>query len=104
MTPPYSLPTQLLCSNNLSAFRVENRSGRGFDLISSGPNAPNVPEEALTVDNNSPDIVFSDPSQWRRVDSVQYYRQGLSYTNVAGASLTYTFDGVAIWYDCVSHT
>jgi hypothetical protein len=79
-------------------------SGRGFDLLSAGPNATNVPREAITVDNSSPDIVLPNPSQWNRVNSVQYFRQGALYTNQAGASLSYSFDGVAIWYDCISHT
>jgi len=79
-------------------------SGRGFDPLWAGPNATNVPKEADIVDNSSPDIVFSSQPRWDRVDSVQYYRQGLSYSNSAGASLSFSFDGVAIWYECTSHT
>lgn len=91
--------SQVSCSNNIASFRVENRSGQGFDLQWAGPNATNVPKEAIIVDNSSPDIVYSNPSQWGNVDNVQFYRRSLSNTNTAGASLSYSFNGVAIWYD-----
>lgn len=96
--------TQRLCPDNPVAFRVENLSGRGFDLLSAGPNAMNVPKEAIIVDNSSPDIIFSNPSLWGSANNVQYYRRSLSYTTQAGASLNFSFDGVAIWYDFVSYT
>ena len=56
------------------------------------------------MDNSSPDVVLSDPSMWSGIDSAQYYRRSLWYTNQAGASLSFTFDGIAIWYECVSYT
>ena len=87
----------------VSAFRVENSSGNGFDPLWAGPNATNVPKEAIIVDSSSPDIVFSTPSMWSSADDPQYYRRSLSYTTQAGASLSFSFDGVAIWYDCVSY-
>ena len=88
----------------VSAFRVENSSGTGSDLRWAGPNATNVPKEAIIVDNSSQDIVFSNPSMWDSADSVQYYGGSESYTHQAGASLNFSFDGVAIWYDRVSYT
>lgn len=91
--------SQVSCSNNIASFRVENRSGQGFELQWAGPNATNVPKDAILVDNTSPDIVYSNPSQWGNVDNVQFYRRSLSNTNTAGASLSYSFNGVAIWYD-----
>ena len=84
-----------------AAFRVENSSGLGFVLLWAGPNAINVPKEAIVVDSSSPDIVFSNASQWGSVNDVQYYRRSLLYTTQAGASLDFSFNGVAIWYACV---
>jgi hypothetical protein len=89
---------------NFDAFRVENSSGRGFDILCVGPNATNVPKEAVIVNNFSPDIVFSNASQWGDADNIQYDRQSLSFATRAGASLSYSFDGVAIWYGCGSQT
>ena len=97
--PPLLRLSQKLCTDDLTTSRVENSSGRGFDLLWAGPNATNVPKEAVIVDNSSPDIVFSNPSQWASADNVQFYKRSLWYTNTAGASLNYSFDGVAIWYD-----
>ena len=104
MSSPHSTLSHGLCSNRISAFRVETLSGNAFDLLWAGPNATNVPKEAVVVDNFSPDIVYSTPSMWYRVHDVRYYRKSLSYTIQPGASLSFTFDGVAIWYDCVSYT
>lgn len=64
-----------------------------------GPNATYVPKEAVIVDKSSPDVVLFDPLQWDSADNVQFYKQSLWYTNTAGASLKYSFNGVAIWYD-----
>jgi hypothetical protein len=63
----------------------------------------NVPKEAVIVDNSSPDIIFSSRPQWGSADDVQYYNRSLAFTTQTGASLSYSFDGVAIWYDYVSH-
>ena len=104
MSSSYFTLSQELCYIRISAFRVENSSGNGFDPLWAGPNATNVPKEAIIVDNSSPDIVFSTPSMWSSADDAQYYRRSLSYTTQAGASLSFSFDGVAIWYDCVPYT
>ena len=104
MSSPYPTLSQELCSNRISAFRVENSSGNDFDLLQAGPTAANVPKEAITLDVNSPDIVFSNASMWSFTDSVMYYGRGLWYTFKTGASLNFSFDGEAIWYDCVSYT
>ena len=102
MPSPYYNRSQGSSSDSLASSRVGNQFGQGFDLLRAGPNATNVPKEAIIVDNTSPDIVYSNPSQWGNADNVQYYRRSLSYTNTAGASLSYSFDGIAIWYYCVS--
>ena len=88
----------------VSAFRFENSSGKGFDLLWAGPNATNVPKEAITADNSSPDIAFSNLSLWRPSNSLEYFGSSISYTLHPGASLSFKFYGVAIWYDCVSYT
>ena len=104
MSSPYSPLSSVLCSNSLSAFRIENSSGNGFGLSRTGPNAMNVPKEAIIVDNSSPDVVFSNPSMWSSADDAQYYRKSLAFTAKAGASLSFSFEGVAIWYCCVLYT
>ena len=96
--------SQGLRSNSIFASRVENSSGAGFDLLWAGPNATNVPKEAIIVDSSSPDIVFSNASQWSIYSTSRCYRKSMSRTNETGASLSYSFNGVAIWYDCVSYT
>ena len=104
MSSSYFTLSQELCYIRISAFRVENSSGNGFDLLWAGPNATNVPKEAITVDNSSPDIVFSNASQWVRGTNSKYYRRSVSRTNETGASLSFSFDGVAIWYHCVFYS
>ena len=104
MSSPYSTLSQELCSNRISAFRLENSSGNGFDPLWAGPNATNVPKEAIIVDNSSPNIVFSNSSTWFTArDAVSYGGSSL-YTDQPGALLNFSFDGVGIWYDCVSYT
>lgn len=102
MSSYYYTPSQGACSDSLASSRIGNQFGQGFDLLWAGPNATNVPKEAVIVDNTSPDVVYSNSSQWGNPDNVQFYRRSLSNTNTAGASLSYSFDGVAIWYYCVS--
>ena len=104
MSSPYSTLSQELYFNRTSAFRVENSFGNGFDLLWAGPNVTNVPEDAIFVDDTSPDVVFSDPAMWQSHSDTRYYNQSASHTTQAGASLSFSFDGVAIWYDCVSCT
>ena len=75
-------------------------SGKGFDVLLAGPNATNVPNEAIIVDNSNPDVV----SMWMSSDDIKCYGSSFSYTANAGASLSFSFDGVAIWYDCIYYT
>ena len=92
-----------MCANTIAASRIENLSGDGFDLLSAGQTAQNVPTQAVTVDNTDP-AIYRDRSQWSDFsDTAGDYGGTLSYTAGSG-SLNYSFDGVAIWYDCVSHT
>ena len=54
------------------------------------------------MDDSSPTITPNNASQWRHdAANVGCYTESLSYTDTAGASLSYTFNGVAIWYDYV---
>ena len=105
MSSPHSILSRALCFNIITAFRLENSSGKGFDLLWAGPKATNVPKEAIIVDSPSPDVVFSNPSMWESFnDTVLYYNGSLSFTNQLGASVSFSFDGVAIWYDFLSYT
>ena len=98
-----STPSQVQCANNLATSRIENSSGLGFDPLNAGPTAQNVPAHALIVDNIDPAMIYHDKFQWlSRSDYVDMYAS-VSYTSIPGASLSYSFDGVAIWCDCVSH-
>ena len=63
-----------------------------------------MPKEAIIVDNSSPDVVYSIPPTWGAEDNIQYYGGNMVDTNQPGASLRFSFDGVAIWCDCVSYT
>ena len=111
---PCSTPSQVKYANNFTASRIENSSGNGFDLLSAGPTAQDVPPQAITVDNIDPTIVYHNQSLWlhrsyarsRGVSDygLSDYGGSVSYTNTLGASLSLSFDGVAIWYDCVPHT
>ena len=101
---PCSTPSQVYFANNLAASRIENLSGDGFDLLSAGPTAQNVPAQAVIVDNTDPAIIYNSKSLWLDFsDGIRDYRRSVSYTNTKGASLSYSFDGDAIWYDYGSH-
>ncbi len=92
-------------ANNPASSRIENSSGDGFDLLSAGPAAQNVPAQAVIVDNIDPAITYHNPSQWlgSGAISVGDYGGSVSYTSTLDASLSFSFDGVAIWYECVPH-
>ena len=97
--------SQELCATNLAAPRIENPSGDPFDLLSAGPAAKSVPSQAVTVDDSSPDIIYHNESNWsRKIDSLRYYDSGISLVWIPGTSLSYSFDGVAIWYSYLYHT
>jgi len=85
--------------NNPAVSRIENSSGGGFDLLWAGPNATNVPREASIVDITPSDVVFSDASQWKYIIGGNLYGQSGLVTTTPGASLSFAFDGVAVWYD-----
>ena len=93
-----------IVSSNLTTFRIENSSGRGYDLLSAGPTSPDVPAQAVTVDNTSPDIILGNASQWELTGDVGCYQKTRTWSRVHGASLSYSFSGVAIWYDSISNT
>ena len=82
----------------MSRDRIENDNNTGFDLLWVGPNATNVPKEAILVDSLSQDIQLSNSSQWQNSDDIRYYGGNTWQTSLHGASLTYTFEGVAIWF------
>jgi len=90
-------------TDNSSASRIENLSGGGFSLLSAGRNATNVPKEAVIVDDTRPEIKFHNASQWFHEQYVASYARTRSHSNTTGVSLSYSFDGVAIWYDRASY-
>ena len=91
-------------AHNLAASRIENSSGDDFDLLSTGPTAQNVPAQAVIVDNVDPAIIYHNETYWSNFSYGRYdYGGSVSSTSTLGASLSFSFDGVAIWYDCVSH-
>ena len=88
----------------LSPDSIENSSGGGFDLLNAGSNAKNVPKHAVIVDNNSLEIIYDNTSKWSHDSCLGCYERSFSWTVAIGGSLSYSFDGVAIWYGFVSHT
>ena len=101
---PCPTPSQVQCADNLAASRIQSLSGDGFDLLSTGPTAQNVPAQAVIVDNTDPGIIYHNESRWLHYsDSAGDYRRSVSYGFTKGTALSYSFDGVAIWYDSVSH-
>ena len=93
-----------MCANNLSIPRIETSSGNPFNLLSAGPAAQNVPSQVVTVDDSSPDIIYHDKSWLTSFNHLNNYDSSVSATSLTGGSLSYSFDGVAIWYDYLFHT
>jgi hypothetical protein len=84
------------------ASRIETPPGQGFDPLWAGPNATNVPQKAVVVDSTSPEIVFNDTVgsyPHDQLNGTSYYGGSEAYAY----GLTYSFDGVAIWYDYTSY-
>jgi len=65
--------------------------------------AQNVPAQAVIVDNSSPEITYHTSSWEHDFDRLDYYYNGMLFTGAAGSNLSYSFNGVAIWYDYLSH-
>ena len=78
--------------------RITNDNNKGFDLLWAGPNATNIPKEAILVESSNKDIQLSNPSQWTNSNDTRFYEFNSWYTDLHGASLKYTFEGVAIWF------
>jgi hypothetical protein len=55
------------------------------------------------VDNTSPDIILRNSSQWTLTGDIGCYQKTRYWSTVPGASLSYSFTGVAIWYGLISH-
>jgi hypothetical protein len=92
-------------ADDLAASRIENQSGGGFNLLNAGPTAQNVPAQAAIVDNTNSEVIHQTKSRgmFNFVD-FRTYRTSESFASFFGESLSYSFDGVAIWYDPVFHT
>ena len=58
----------------------------------------------MIVDNFDPAIIYRTNSTWGTdFDDVNSYGRSLSISFIRGASLSFSFDGIGLWYDCVSH-
>ena len=58
----------------------------------------------MIVDNTDPAIIYNTDSTWSKdSDDISSYARSVSTTFIRGASLSFSFDGVALWYDCASH-
>ncbi|QRV92070.1 transmembrane protein [Ceratobasidium sp. AG-Ba] len=82
---------------SLDYFRIE--SDHGFLPDASGPAASTVPQEAVTVDSTSSNLVYS--SGWSPVFSTAnyaYYGGSTQSTSIAGSTATLKFKGTAVWY------
>jgi len=87
-------------AESVGASRIENSSGGGFDLLTTGPNAKTVPAQADVVDNTSLEIKLQNDFQWSLMSDDDAFGRSLTISTTPGASLSYSFDGIAIWYDC----
>jgi hypothetical protein len=79
--------------------RLENTLGTGFDPMLAGPNGTNIPQEAIVVFNTDTNVRPANTSLWKFSSDIARYHspQGSLFTTTNGASLSYKFDGVAIW-------
>jgi hypothetical protein len=77
--------------------RLEVRAGTGIEPMWAGTNATNVPKEAIVVDNADANIRLSDISLWDTEQQTRFYSPSSLVATKRGASLNYTFEGVAIW-------
>jgi len=77
--------------------RLENTAGTGFNPRNSGTNATNVPQEAVIVEDTDSSIQYLPQYQWSVNHNIQYHGPNLSGTKQNGTSLTFTFEGVAVW-------
>ena len=75
--------------------RLENTAGTGFDPMWAGTNATNVPKEAIIVNSADTNIHYNPP--WNASSTAKAYSPSERHTVQNGATLTYTFEGVAIW-------
>jgi len=77
--------------------RLENAAGTGFDPRNTGANATSIPPEAVVVEDTDSLIQYSPWYQWYMIRDVQYHGPNLTGTNQNGTSVTFTFEGVAVW-------
>ena len=90
----YPKNSELRVSRLLS---IGNLFGQDFDTLNMGSNATSVPAHAVIVEDTSPEIIFHNDTQWSHVTDGRAFNQSLAVTTTYGASLSYSFDGVAIW-------
>jgi len=76
--------------------RLGVSAGTGIDPVLAGINATEVPKEAKVVNNVEANLQY-DTSLWKDRRATRFYSPSSLVTVTRGASLTYTFEGVAIW-------
>jgi hypothetical protein len=77
--------------------RLENSAGTGFGPHDSGANAASIPQQAVVVEDTDSSIQYSPSYQWDTIYDVQYHGPNMTRTNRTGTSVTFTFEGVAVW-------
>ena len=77
--------------------RLENSAGTGFIPRGSCAVAANIPQEAAVVEDTDSSVQYSPAYQWSTIHDVQYHGPSLTGTNQNGTSVTFTFEGVAVW-------
>ena len=85
------------CSLTYSGLRLENTAGTGFDPSFCGTNATSIPQKAVVVEDNDSSIQYSPSFQWAPELGPQYHADRTSGTTQNGTSVTFTFEGVAVW-------
>ena len=84
----------LMCSDS----RLENSAGTGFKPQNSDADATDVPQEAVVVEDTDSSIQYLPSHQyWNTSHNVEDHAFSLTGTNQSGTSLTFTFEGVAVW-------
>ncbi|KAF8599934.1 hypothetical protein BDV93DRAFT_525773 [Ceratobasidium sp. AG-I] len=82
----------------LDYLRIE--SNHGFVPDKSGPAASSIPSGAFIVDDTDPSVSYS--SNWTIVESGlwwgAYYGNSLHATRHPGSTVTFKFNGTAVWY------
>ncbi|CAE6504347.1 unnamed protein product [Rhizoctonia solani] len=76
-------------------------SDHGFTPSQAGPAASSIPSEAVTIDDNDTRVSYSggwDPAIQTSQYHAFHYKNTMHRTSQPGASVSFKFNGTAIWY------